>query len=93
LWQKAMNGNGNTNTADKIASGSNGNEILRALLLFEQLPNHPTIAKLTSLSQVGYSLGVPIFLASKLALKGVNKFFQNVCKPSTRSSNSQTKKQ
>jgi hypothetical protein len=61
-----MNGNGNTNTAEKIASSSNGNEILRALLLFEQIPNHPTISKLTSLSQVGYSLGVPIFWPPKL---------------------------
>ena len=71
---------GNSGKNDNSGIESSGNEILWGVNIIRHIPNHPHLADLTSLSQVGFSLGVPKFLASQIALKGVDEFFSNVRK-------------
>ncbi|KAL7556717.1 hypothetical protein ACA910_006270 [Epithemia clementina (nom. ined.)] len=61
------------------SSSTKKNEILWGINVIRSVPNHPHLTDLTSLSQVGYSLGViPQFLASQIAIRGVQEFFDTM---------------
>lgn len=55
------------------------NEIHWGVNILRRVPNRPDLVDLTSLSQVG-TTGVPQFLAAKIALMGVEAFFENARK-------------
>jgi hypothetical protein len=69
-----------SNVASKVSRPKN--EILWGINVLRAVPNHPDRVDLTSVSQVGSSL-VPKFLAGKIAMMGLQEFFDNVRNPKT----------
>lgn len=62
-----------------VEKGTHKSEILWGINILRKVPNHPHLTDLTSLSQVNSAM-VPKFLAGKIAMMGVQEFFENIRK-------------
>jgi len=72
--------------SNAAATTNNKNEIVWGVNVLRQVPHHPHLTDLTSLSQASSSC-VPQFMAYKIGIMGIQDFFHNV-----RSRNQQKKK-
>lgn len=72
-------GHDDTHPMGTVDRSKQKNEILWGINVIRRVPGHPHLTDLTSLSQVGSSL-VPLFLANKIGMMGVEDFFKNVRK-------------